>query len=117
MYALDNYIAHIDVQQDVKGGVIKNLHIGDIKKITVLLPSLPEQKRIVEEIEKRFAVADELEKAIKAGLEKADKLKQSILKKAFSGQLVPQDPNDEPASVLLARIKKETQSPAKGKKK
>ena len=66
--------------------------------------------------EKRFAVADELEKAVNDGLEKADKLKQSILKKAFEGKLVAQNPNDEPASVLLERIKKE-QKPTKGKKK
>lgn len=76
-----------------------------------------EQQRIVEEIEKRFAVADKLEKAVNEGLEKADKLKQSILKKAFSGQLVPQDPNDEPASIILERIKKEKQPQSKGKKK
>lgn len=116
MYALDNYISHIDIKQDVKGGVIKNLHIEDIKKIVIHLPTLPEQQRIVEEIEKRFLVADELEKTVNDGLEKAKQLKQSILKKAFSGQLVPQDPNDEPASLLLDRIKKE-QKPTKGKKK
>ena len=116
MYALDNYISHIDIKQDVKGGVIKNLHIEDIKKIVIQLPTLPEQQRIVEEIEKRFAVADELEKAVNEGLEKADKLKQSILKKAFEGKLAPQNPNDEPASVLLERIKK-SQTPTKGKKK
>lgn len=116
MYALDNYISHIDIKQDVKGGVIKNLHIEDIKKIVIQLPTLPEQQRIVEEIEKRFTVADELEKAVNEGLEKADKLKQSILKKAFEGKLVAQNPNDEPASVLLERIKK-SQTPTKGKKK
>ena len=78
---------------------------------------LREQQHIVAEIEKRFAVADELEKAVNEGLEKAERLKQSILKKAFAGKLVPQDPNDEPASVLLERIKKEKQSQTKGRKK
>ena len=89
----------------------------DVLEQFVTLPSLPEQQRIVEEIEKRFAVADELEKAVNEGLEKAEKLKQSILKKAFAGKLVAQDPNDEPASVLLERIKKEKQFQTKGKKK
>lgn len=100
-----------------RGAAIQNmLSVSEIKKIPLYLPSLPEQQHIVEEIEKRFAVADELEKAVNEGLEKADKLKQSILKKAFEGKLVAQNPNDEPASVLLERIKKE-QTPTKGKKK
>jgi len=107
MYTLDNYISHIDVKQDVKGGLIKNLHIEDIKKIKINLPTLDEQKQIVKEIEKRFEVADEVERVIAENLEKAEQLKQSILKKAFEGRLVPQNPTDEPASELLARIKAE----------
>ena len=93
------------------------LYSKDIFPILINIPTLLEQQRIVEEIEKRFTVADELEKTINDGLEKAKQLKQSILKKAFSGQLVPQDPNDEPASILLDRIKKEKQSQTKGKKR
>ena len=99
-----------------RGAAIQNmLSVSEIKKIPRYLPSLPEQQHIVEEIEKRFAVADELEKAVNEGLEKADKLKQSILKKAFEGKLAPQNPNDEPASVLLERIKK-SHSPRKARK-
>ena len=82
-----------------------NINGTKLKSMELPLPSLPEQERIVEEIEKRFEVADEMEKAIQESLEDAQKLKQSILKKAFSGQLVPQNPDDEPASVLLDRIK------------
>lgn len=93
-----------------------NVSMKALTDESILLPTLPEQRRIVTEIEKRFAVADELEKAVNEGLEKADKLKQSILKKAFEGKLVAQNPNDESASVLLERIKKE-QKPTKGKKK
>ncbi len=107
MYTLDNYISHIDVKQDVKGGLIKNLHIEDIKKIKINLPTLDEQKQIVKEIEKRFEVADEAERVITENLEKAEQLKQSILKKAFEGRLVPQYPTDQPASELLAKIKAE----------
>jgi len=99
------------------GATMDVLNLSILKELPFPLPTLPEQKRIVEEIEKRFAVADKLEKAVNEGLEKADKLKQSILKKAFEGKLVAQNPNDEPASILLARIKKENQSHPKGKKK
>lgn len=100
-----------------QGAAQPNLNTNIIKDIKIPLPTLSEQQRIVKEIEKRFAVADELEKAVNEGLEKAEKLKQSILKKAFAGKLVPQDPNDEPASLLLERIKKENQSQTKGRKK
>lgn len=80
-----------------------------INNLPILLPTLTEQEKIVEEIEKRFEVADVLEQAVNEGLEKAKQLKQSILKKAFEGKLVPQNPNDEPASVLLEKIKAEKQ--------
>ena len=50
---------------------------------------------------------DKLEATVEANLKQADNLRQSILKQAFSGELVPQDPDDEPASVLLERIRTE----------
>jgi type I restriction enzyme S subunit len=61
----------------------------------------------VEEIESRLSVADKIEETITQSLKQAEALRQSILKKAFSGKLVPQDPNDEPAEKLLALIKAE----------
>lgn len=88
-----------------QGGAMPAISFNLVGNVSFSLPSLPEQECIVEEIEKRFEVADEMEKAIQESLEDAQKLKQSILKKAFSGQLVPQNPDDEPASVLLDRIK------------
>lgn len=69
--------------------------------------SLPEQKQIVRLLESQFAVIEQNEREIDAALKRADALRQSILKKAFSGQLVPQDPSDEPASELLERIRAE----------
>ena len=71
------------------------------------LPSLIEQEQIVCEIENCLFIIEQLEKEIKQNLQKAEALRQSILKKAFSGQLVLQDSNDEPASILLERIRAE----------
>lgn len=70
-------------------------------------PTLSEQQLIVSEIESRLSVCDKIEESIGASLQQAEALRQSILKKAFEGKLVPQDPTDEPASVLLQRIKAE----------
>ena len=68
-------------------------------------PSIAEQTEIVRRVEQLFAFADQLEARVKAAQARIDRLTQSILAKAFRGELVPQDPNDEPASVLLERIK------------
>ncbi len=78
---------------------------NQLKTFEIPLPPLPEQQAIVSEVESRISVVDEVEKTIMVELRRAEQLRQSILKKAFSGRLVPQDPNDEPASALLERIK------------
>lgn len=75
--------------------------------LEVNLPPLPEQHEIVRRVEALFAVADRIESRYKKAKAQVDRLTQSILAKAFRGELVPQDPNDEPASVLLERIKAE----------
>ncbi|KTT59963.1 specificity determinant HsdS [Pseudomonas oryzihabitans] len=77
----------------------------DLKATLVTYPSVPEQTEIVRRVEQLFAFADQLESRVRAAQARIDRLTQSILAKAFRGELVPQDPNDEPASVLLERIK------------
>jgi type I restriction enzyme S subunit len=88
--------------------------------IILPLPSLDEQKQIISEVERQSSVIDELEKVVNQNLKRTEKLRQSILKKAFEGKLVPQDPTDEPADKLLERIKAEKakrEAEAKAKKK
>ena len=75
--------------------------------LPIPLPPLAEQRRIVAEVERRLSIIQQAEGTVEASLKRAERLQQSILKQAFSGKLVPQDPNDEPASVLLERIRAE----------
>ena len=82
-------------------------HLGAQRAETwvVGIPPLAEQHRIVAEVERRLSVIQQAAAAVVASLQGAERLRQSILKRAFSGRLVPQDPDDEPASVLLERIR------------
>ena len=79
----------------------------EFKYFRFVIPSKDEQQQIVQELESKLSEVDQLDQTITTSLQQAEALRQSILKKAFSGQLVPQDPHDEPASALLARIKAE----------
>jgi type I restriction enzyme, S subunit len=58
-------------------------------------------------MQRRLSIIDEINDAIRANLARSIRLRQAVLQRAFEGKLVPQDPNDEPASVLLARIRAE----------
>jgi len=70
----------------------------------IFLPSMEEQHEIVRRVETLFACADRLEARYTTARAQVEKLTPALLSKAFRGELVPQDPNDEPASELLARI-------------
>jgi type I restriction enzyme S subunit len=99
--------------KDAKGTAMLNLAgVKDMKLVPVLLPPIREQQAIVAEIESRLSVCDKIEESIEQSLKQAEALRQSILKKAFEGKLFSQDPNDEPASKLLERIKVEREKTA-----
>ena len=82
----------------------QRISLSDLRSFCIPLPPLAEQRRIVAEAERRLSVIQQAAAAAVASLQRAERLRQSILKRAFAGELVPQDPDDEPASVLLERI-------------
>ena len=103
----------LDFRGATVGGISRNFPL----KVNVPIPQLTEQEQIVSEIEQHLSVSNEIEATIKSEIKRAERLRQSILKHAFSGKLVSQDPNDEPASVLLEKIREEKKQQPKQRKK
>lgn len=92
--------------QKLSGGVgINHLSAGKFSAIPLPLPSTEEQEAVVEEVARAMDLIEGQSMAIDHSLKQAIAQRKNILKAAFAGQLVPQDPNDEPASVLLERIR------------
>lgn len=96
---------------------MRNIGQDRIRSIIFPLSSHAEQAEIVSRLEAKLSTLDALEADIDAQLARSRALRQSILKRAFEGKLVPQDPTDEPASALLARIKAERDAAPKPKRK
>ena len=78
-----------------------------IRQFSIALPSVEEQTEIVRRVETLFAFADRLEARLAQAQTAATRLTPALLAKAFRGELVPQDPNDEPAAELLRRLQAE----------
>ncbi len=98
-------------------GSMPKINQQTLSSLPIYICSEPEQIKIVELLEEKLSLADSAIHEIDLQLSKAETLRQSILKRAFSGKLVPQDPSDEPASELLARIKAEKDQQKQSTKK
>jgi len=83
----------------------KALNKERVSELLLPLCGLDEMAEVVSKIDEKLSEADQLDQTLATALQQADALRQSILKKAFSGQLVAQDKNDEPATALLERIR------------
>ena len=124
---LENYLlivlqtSYIRVYSDevAVGTGVKHLRVRDVENLPIPIPHPEEQQEIVRRVEALFAKADRIEAQYKNARQQVDRLTPALLAKAFRGELVPQDPNDEPASVLLERVKeaRSIAQPAKAKRK
>ena len=115
MYCLQSPYLQVQIEAKSKATAQANIFLGAIKELVLPLPELQEQTEIVRRVEALFAYADRFETRHKAARAQVEKLTPAALAKAFRGELVPQDPNDEPASVLLARIHAQRNDPRVGK--
>lgn len=122
LYSLVSMRSYEQLVMNIHGATRPRINTTQLKQLLILLPKVKEQKKIVRKVEQLFAFADKIEARYSKAKNMLDKLPQSILAKAFRGELVSQNPDDEPASVLLERIKKEKEKAkevkkTKGKKK
>ena len=90
-----------------KGVAYTGINIEDLRKLPVEFPSIEEQRQIIRRIENAFAWVDRLVSEASKARELFVRLDQAVLARAFRGELVPQDPSDEPATILLERLRDE----------
>ncbi|MEZ4667864.1 MAG: restriction endonuclease subunit S [Anaerolineae bacterium] len=108
------------IEQYAPATAQKNINLDTLQKLAIPYPSLNEQRQIANEVERGLSIIDDLNETVRAGLKRAERLRQAILREAFAGRLVAQDPADEAAEALLARIRAaraaSTQATGKGKR-
>ena len=115
-HALNSSFCYSQSQKYTHGVGNQDLGLTRMVNIVLAICSTEEQEEVIKIVDDKMSVIDQLELTIATSLQQAAALRQSLLKKAFSGQLVPQDPNDESAAVLLTRIKAEKAAQSKPKK-
>lgn len=113
---MNSEIAQRNVADNQVGVAQQHFNVGSMKKMPINLPPVEEQTEIVRRVEQLFAFTDQLEAKVASAKSRIDHLTQSILAKAFRGELVAQDPNDEPASMLLERIQAQRAAAPKAKR-
>lgn len=86
---------------------LASLNMTALGNLPIAIPPLEEQLEIIKIIEENSRFVSQIEESVEEAKKRADKIDQAILVKAFRGELVTQDPNDEPVSILLEKIKKE----------
>ena len=108
---LSSHLLRTQIEQKAKStSGVNNINSGEIQSVIIPLCNPDEQKLLIERLSAILSTIDDLHSEIGKQLIKANALRQSILKEAFSGRLVAQDPDDEPASVLLERIAAEKEA-------
>lgn len=110
VYYFFNSITFNNEFRDNMQGIIGGIPLSKFKSLSILIPPLQEQERIVNKIDKLFELVDKIEKDQQELEELKKQAKDKVLELAVTGKLVKQDPNDEPASVLLERIKAEKEN-------
>ena len=112
-YVLPEYVEFFfkakqqEIQAFAPATAQKNINLTTLKNLVLPICSIDEQRKIINTLEANLEAINQNEFEIKKNVARVKTLKQSVLKKAFSGELVEQDPNDEPASVLLERMRAE----------
>lgn len=97
------------VRTKITGSATPHLFQRDIKKFIMSIPPLLEQEKIVEILEFQISTINKTELNISNNFRLLEKMKQTVLQQAFEGKLVPHDPNDKPAEILLEKIKQENE--------
>ena len=101
------WLQNLNLGSISNGSNVPQINNGDISSLEIEIPPVAEQKEIVCRLETAFDWIERLTKEVVSVQKLVKHLDQAVLEKAFRGELVPQDPNDEPASILLERLRAE----------
>ena len=105
MWAIRSEFLQAHFNEVARGIAVRGVNIADVRLTPLPLPPVDEQAEILSDVERRLIAADQLAATLNHQLSRASATRQSLLREAFTGKLVPQDSKDEPASVLLDRIR------------
>ena len=112
--ALGSHFVRMQIEENAKSkSGVNNINAREVQSLVIPLCSVNEQRLVIEQLKNGLSTIDALDREVADQLSAAKALRHAILARAFRGQLVPQDPNDEPASVLLDRIRAEREQIAK----